>query len=48
MHIKKELGNIGEQIAVEYLSKNKYHCFDKLQHPTYIPYFLVLDNLQHY
>ncbi len=24
IHIKKELGNIGEQIAVEYLIKNKY------------------------
>lgn len=24
IHIKKELGNMGEQIAVEYLEKNKY------------------------
>lgn len=24
LHIKKELGNIGEQIAVEYLEKNTY------------------------
>lgn len=29
IHIKKELGNIGEQIAVEYLKKNKYQILEK-------------------
>lgn len=29
IHIKKELGNIGEQIAVEYLIKNKYQILKR-------------------
>jgi len=33
IHIKKELGNIGEQIAVEYLIKNNY--VDKAGNPSF-------------
>lgn len=29
IHIKKELGNLGEQIASEYLEKNRYKILEK-------------------
>lgn len=29
IHKKKELGNLGEQIAIEYLKKNKYHILKR-------------------
>lgn len=29
IHKKKELGNVGEQLAVEYLEKNKYNILDR-------------------